>query len=685
MHILQAFREGLGHIIFVPSNKLTWLLFLCLCLYPSAFVCAAIAYLSAVLVVHIFEYHSELLSLHACHAVLTGLALAYHSDLSLELCALAALGGAVASVITALFYQVLTIRMQISLLSLPFIAATIVVVLAAYQLNIPLGLAAFNTATTSTSFWQAYTCSMGTLLFIPSLFVGTVLVCVLALHSPFLLLMSILGFSEWVFCATLFTTSEIAMQDGLAFNGPLIAIAAGGIVLTPSRRSLLCTFILVACGFFVAQAVQHLLGNSHIPVLALPFVCTVMPVMLLLRLQNNPLLCTQTGNTPEIRAIDRSVYAKRFPGTFCDIRLPFSGMWTVWQEPNGQWTHQGIWQHAYDFVMSDVNGLHYANDGMACDDHYAWMRPVLASTSGYVLAVVDGIADNPIGEVNTQQNWGNYVIISDPRGFEITIAHLACGSVRVTQGSWIAEGSVIGLCGNSGYSPLPHIHIQVQHGALPSAPTIPFSFRSYRVHNSFHSNNCPTLHERCAPVIPHVQVHAAMEPVLERQWSFNVVYTDGRTEQLYWSIHMNTLGQWFIQGEHGQLIIACDGGSWYALALHGNDPWLRTLFIALPRVPLHTQTNLSYTDYIPIHIFPGLASRLRQCAAVCFSGLASVPVQVQWKNKHLFRSTISTGFGHAQPQHFDICINHTGLVSLQTDSFSMRRIPYLIKEVSDVA
>ena len=38
-------------------------------------------------------------------------------------------------------------------------------------------------------------------------------------------------------------------------------------------------------------------------------------------------------------------------------------------------------------------------------------------------------------------------------------------------GEWVERGAVLGLCGNSGYSPQPHIHVQVQASDSPEAAT----------------------------------------------------------------------------------------------------------------------------------------------------------------------------------------------------------------------
>ena len=51
------------------------------------------------------------------------------------------------------------------------------------------------------------------------------------------------------------------------------------------------------------------------------------------------------------------------------------------------------------------------------------------------------------------------------------------------------------MCGNSGYSPQPHIHIQVQATEEIGSQTIPFSFFGYTISGKFYANNLPEENE----------------------------------------------------------------------------------------------------------------------------------------------------------------------------------------------
>ena len=61
------------------------------------------------------------------------------------------------------------------------------------------------------------------------------------------------------------------------------------------------------------------------------------------------------------------------------------------------------------------------------------------------------------------------------------------------EGQIVRRGDVLGLCGNSGYSPQPHIHVQVQLGERVGEPTLPFSFLAFRSGEGFVANDVPPV------------------------------------------------------------------------------------------------------------------------------------------------------------------------------------------------
>ena len=57
---------------------------------------------------------------------------------------------------------------------------------------------------------------------------------------------------------------------------------------------------------------------------------------------------------------------------------------------------------------------------------------------------------------------GNHVVLDLGQGEYLLLAHFQQGSVRVKAGDRVDEGQLLGLCGSSGNSSEPHIHVHLQ-------------------------------------------------------------------------------------------------------------------------------------------------------------------------------------------------------------------------------
>jgi hypothetical protein len=161
--------------------------------------------------------------------------------------------------------------------------------------------------------------------------------------------------------------------------------------------------------------------------------------------------------------------------------FPFQGEWLVfWGGGNELINYhyaQASQRYAVDWVQTR-HGYSYEGDPAKNESYYAFGEEVLTPADGTVVAVVNNIPDNtPVGARNTQQPLGNYVVI-DHREHEYSIlAHFQHGSIKVSAGDRVAQGDLLGLCGNSGNSSEPHIHFQISDSAdLTSSKSVPVLF-----------------------------------------------------------------------------------------------------------------------------------------------------------------------------------------------------------------
>ncbi len=97
------------------------------------------------------------------------------------------------------------------------------------------------------------------------------------------------------------------------------------------------------------------------------------------------------------------------------------------------------------------------------EDYGCWGTEVLSPIAGRVHAAHDGEPDVAPGSFGDMRKpLGNHVVLKTAMGTYVIVAHLQRGSVSVSAGEIVAEGRVLGRCGNSGNTSEPHIHLHHQ-------------------------------------------------------------------------------------------------------------------------------------------------------------------------------------------------------------------------------
>lgn len=151
------------------------------------------------------------------------------------------------------------------------------------------------------------------------------------------------------------------------------------------------------------------------------------------------------------------------------FRLPFRGRWFVMQGGDTENVNQHMTVRAQWFGLDfmKVGGtsqreLTRVENPTDLTDYYSWGEPVVSPVDGKVEAAVDGFPDNPLGKSDPKNPAGNHVVIGIPGKRYVFLAHLQKGTVKVKPGRIVSKGDLLGLCGNSGNSGGPHVHLHVQ-------------------------------------------------------------------------------------------------------------------------------------------------------------------------------------------------------------------------------
>lgn len=152
-----------------------------------------------------------------------------------------------------------------------------------------------------------------------------------------------------------------------------------------------------------------------------------------------------------------TVAADQVPPYRGSYRLPVVGSWYVHRTHYG---HKGDQAYAVDLVKRGRK----RNRNRSNDAYPSYEQVIVADGPGVVVTAVDGVHDNQPGVVNGYDAHGNFVVIDHRNGEYSLFAHLIPGTVRVKVGQVVAMGDVLGRCGNSGRSTMPHLHWQIMNG-----------------------------------------------------------------------------------------------------------------------------------------------------------------------------------------------------------------------------
>ena len=645
--ILRAYPE----ILFLDGSAPGVVLLAVTLIHPNV----AAAGIIAVLAAHAFARFVGMAgpSLAAGHytynPLLVGMSLGYVFRLTPATVLLVVAAGVFAFILTAVMADALVTRLRLPVLTLPFAVTRSVAYLAMSRYGhlaaIAPGRGALFAADLSVPAWAAgFFRSFGTILFSPSVAVGVVFCLLVLYRSRILFLLAVMGY--YVGAATralLLGSADQAFGDLNSFNFILIAIAVGGVFLVPSLGSYLLAAAAVVVGTIVLDGLVAVGSRHALPPFTLPFCLVSLAVIHVLRVVRCPMLATNLGRTPEETLETHLTNQLRYRGDRRTLFLPFSGRWTVWQGFDGRWTHKGIWRDAYDFVIADSDGNTYRGDGSRLEDHDCFRKPVLSPVSARVVRVVSHLADSPVGSVDNTNNWGNLIVLDDPRGFFVELSHLAAHSVRVKQGDWVERGTVLGLCGNSGYAPQPHIHVQVQVSAAAGAATLPFSFVSYTDGTQHHANDLPSEGHEVEPLYPDKRLDAATSFILDDEVHYEVLRNGRPHGRLSVHVGMADDGTYYLQSDRGRLYFGKHEGTFYCYRVEGHDPWLGRLFLALPRMPLAYRRGLAWDDYVPVGLATtGVRRALARLLSSFLPGLAKVRVHMRFASETRVESHIES-------------------------------------------
>lgn len=383
---------------------------------------------------------------------------------------------------------------------------------------------------------RTYLLSLGAIFFQQNLLAGILIAFGILVYSRIAFSLSIAGFLlAWFFYRITGADMSTLGYNYIGFNYILTSIALGGFFIIPSRWSYLWLLWLLPMVIVVTVSFQKLFGLFQLGVYALPFNIVVLTFLYVLKIREKPghrLVETPVQLfSPEKNLYHLQIHSERFPGPdYEPVTLPVLGEWTVSQASHGDLTHKGEWAHAIDLVMTGSDGFQYRGEGASLSDYYCYGKPVVAVADGTVADITDGISDNEVGENNLLRNWGNSVVLKHSDHLFSQVSHLKPGSLRVRKGDHVNQGNILGLCGNSGRSPYPHLHFQFQATPNIGSKTIHYPLSHYLTGTdgilSLKTHSIPAAGEKITSIQNHPLLEKAFRILPGKRFVFEVTATN---------------------------------------------------------------------------------------------------------------------------------------------------------------
>jgi len=462
---------------------------------------------------------------------------------------------------------------------------------------------------------STYFLSLASIFFQYNIFAGILIAVGLFFYSRIAFLLSIIGYST-AYAFYYFIGADIT-QYGYAyigFNYILMAIAIGGHFLIPTKQSFLWVVLLLPVVVLITLSLSRLLAPYQLAVYSLPFNIVVILFLYILKLRyvrnDNLTEVILQLNNPEKNLYYHNQAVKRFKWLdFFPISLPFMGEWTVSQAENGEFTHKDEWKYAWDFVITDNNKSQFKNNGDLLEDYFCYGKTLSSPADGIIVEIIDGINDNIIGDVDLINNWGNSIVIKHTEYLYSQLSHLKKDSFKVKKGEFIRKGDIIAQCGNSGRSPYPHLHFQIQTTPFVGSKTIDYPINHYvsTTENNYEllSFNKPKLNQKVSNIKISSILKNAMNFTPGQELEFKVKLNNEKEIDVLWNVETDAYNNSYIHCKQTNSFVYLyndNNISYFKNFIGSKKSALYYFYLSIYNVSLGFYKDVVIEDTIPINI-----------------------------------------------------------------------------------
>jgi len=460
--------------------------------------------------------------------------------------------------------------------------------------------------------------SLGSLIYSPDYEVGLLVAIAILLWSRVMFFSGMIGWISGVSIALAFEKSGITYYWlPTSYNYFIAGMALGSVYFLPGRISLLIAAAGGCGAAFFGFVLNDLLQGSPSANLPIVAATTIWVVMGAVSLAGN-WSAVWLNNLPQLKPEEAwwrvAFWSQKFGYKDILLSIPLAGDLKISQGFNGSLSHAGRWCHALDFQRP------ITIDNSSDPALNIWGAAIYSPASGVIERIKNTVPDNQLGVCNYADNWGNYVVIRLDQGGWVLLAHLQQDSIMLATGAYVDAGDYLGKVGNSGRSPVPHLHLQAQNSPEPGTPTTSFRLVNYHSVSSgaetlFHQWNTaalPAEGDIISAANSNQPVHTVLASIapgsavwmIESQGCVPKNFQQAGADNIIRiNTSLNEAGehQFNSSAEEGTLVACLAPDAWRIIETRQlTSPFMKLLGLVVPSIPYSARNGMTWHDPVPI-------------------------------------------------------------------------------------
>lgn len=636
MAMIKKLLEGYGSFFALNQPLSKALILLCALLQPSSGGLGLLGGLGVLLAHKLLQFQAENERIEIVNGILFGMligSLYAPSALSATL----TVAGSLLVALTGAFLCDALRQARLPLLGLPYAIVSYIILPVAAWLHVPLAPAAQIYMLPLPLFITSLLNPLGAIYFNGTALGGLLVLAGFAISSRYLALIALASsFLSYAYLSVLGVSNQSTLFLIAQMNGVLTACVIGSLYAVPGRRSVIVALMASLITCTVALCLARLLWVFSLPALALPFVLVTYGCLVVFTAQRGrhwACFWLPSPSLPET-SLERILVAKvrGIDSGSVALRAPFAGSWHVYQAFEGSHTHKGQWRYALDFFQLRRERS-FVDSGAGLQDFHCFGKPVVSPAFGTVAACRADLPDNRPGDVDTTNNWGNFILIRLDCGLYVMLAHLQRNSVRVQINQRVHPGMMLAAVGNSGRSPQPHLHMHVQENAVPGSGTVPFHLTGVLTQRGddfvYALSAVPAEKDNLVVPINNIALKRALRLSVGTRFDFDVAVGNAELVSRSVEVKLDIDGQFRLETDSGASMGFTLNDDFLAVynRVGPKDELLDGLMLCLGMTPL-AEGRVQWHDLVPRRILPlkgikrifvDLSHPFRPCAQSSFA------------------------------------------------------------------